>query len=111
MALHKFMESIYSNINNKNIRNPSGLFLDIRKAFDIVEHGILLDKLEVAGIRGSALKWFTSYLTRRCQIVSVSGNASENQLIAFGVFQEYILGLILFLVFVNDCETVHSRIF
>lgn len=63
MALHNFMKSIYLKIYDKNIQNVTGLFLDIRKASDTVDHGMLLGKLEAAVVRETAPKCFSSYLT------------------------------------------------
>jgi len=80
-----------------------GIFLDIRKAFDCVNHNILFAKLENLGIRGIVLQWFKSFFSGRKQKVKVNGAWSQNiKDIDISVLQGSILGVLLFLVFVND---------
>ena len=79
------------------------VLLDVQKAFDSISHSVLLYKLENAGIRGVALDWFRSYLSDRKQKVQVGSSISENTSnINIGVLQGSILGVILFLISVND---------
>ena len=79
-----------------------GVFLDLKKAFDTVNHQILFKKLKHLGVRGSALKWFQSYLSGRTQRVLIDGKLSGPENIDISIFQGTILGPILFLCFIND---------
>ena len=78
------------------------LFLDLRKAFDTVDHKILIDKLKLYGITGNTLHWFTSYLDKRYQTCKVNNVRSARKLIECGVPQGSNLGPLLFLLYVND---------
>lgn len=79
-----------------------GLFIDLSKAFDTVDHNILLTKLENYGVRDSNLHWFRSYLTNRKQRVELDKETSTEQKIKCGVPQGSILGPLLFILYVND---------
>jgi len=74
----------------------TGLFVDFTKAFDTINHNLLLNKLEVAGIRGNALLWFKSYLKNRTHYVEIGNKKSEGIKIDKGVPQGSILGPLLF---------------
>ena len=80
-----------------------GVFLDLQKAFDLVDHNILLKKLECIGVKGIALKWFENYLKDRKQFVMVNGELSEFcATFNVSVPQGSNLGPLLFLIFIND---------
>lgn len=76
--------------------------MDMRKAFDMVNHGILLCKLSDAGIRGTVILWFQSYIDGRRQKVKINEQLSDQRKIACGVPQGSLLAAELFLVYIND---------
>ena len=78
------------------------VLLDLQKAFDTVDHSILLMKLEALGLSQDIIRWFQSYLSDRQQLVDVSGTVSSYSKITCGVPQGSILGPLLFLIYVND---------
>ena len=76
-----------------------GIFLDLSKTFDTVNHCILLDKLEHYCIRGVANDWFSSYLSNRTQLVSIENTCSDYLEICCGVPRGSVLGPLLFLLY------------
>ncbi len=91
-----------------------GVFLDLRKAFDVCSHEILLKKLKKMGINGIAHDWFTSYLQGRSQCVDIDGHFSDFLDLDISVLQGSTLGPILFLCYINDfwkCTDMFSVLF
>ena len=99
-ALISLTEDIRKNLDKGNI--GCGIFVDLQKAFDTVEHEILLAKLEHYSIRGMANNWFKSYLFNRKQFVSINGHISNQTSVKYGVPQGSVLGPLLFLIYIND---------
>jgi hypothetical protein len=93
-------ETIRSALDSGNV--TCGVFVDFQKAFDTVNHEILLQKLEHYGFRGVINQWFRSYLTDRSQKVVINGIESDNKIMHHGVPQGSVLGPILFLIYIND---------
>ena len=81
---------------------PGIIFLDIKKAFDTVNHDILLEKLKYYGIGGIVLIWFQNFLTNRYQCTKLNGNQSSFLAVLSGIPQGSILGPILFSIYIND---------
>ena len=79
-----------------------GVFLDLKKAFDTVDHTILLRKLELYGIRGKIHDWFSSYLNNGSQFVHYNDYNSERKHITHGVPQGSILDRLLFIIYINS---------
>ena len=100
MALLELIDKLSEAVDDK--LTTIGVFIDLAKAFDTVDHGILLRKLQHYGIRGIALDWFRSYLTDREQFVVIGNCESSCARISCGVPQGSILGPVLFLLYIND---------
>ena len=92
----------YENIDRSNVNLT--IFLDLKKAFDTVDHDILLRKLRAYGIRGKAGDWFQSYLNNRKQFCSLNGQQSKARDVTCGIPQGSCLGPLLFIIYLNDLE-------
>ena len=99
-ALLRFTTTIYKSLND-NFKTLA-IFIDISKAFDSVNHDILLRKLYLAGVRGNQHDWFKSYLNERKQFVKLNNIESNRLIIKKGVPQGSILGPLLFIFFINN---------
>ena len=104
---HSTSQAIHHSINIlkealRKKKHVMGIFIDLSKAFDTLDHEILLKKLEQCGIRGTAHNLIRSYLSGREQQTSVLGELSTSSKIIYGVPQGSVLGPLLFLLYIND---------
>ena len=100
-CLINLTDHIKDEIDNGNL---CGMAMFFQKAFDTVNHDMLLFKLKAIGFKYDVIKWMSSYLTGREQMVNVNGVESDPASITCGVPQGSILGPLLFLLYVNDMK-------
>ena len=98
------MDSILE--NRLNGLETDVIYLDYAKAFDKVDHSILLKKLELYGIKGKLHTWLTQFLRGRQQVVVVDGQHSEPKPVISGVPQGTVLGPVLFIIYINEIDTI-----
>ena len=107
-AVAQIIGTILKNLENK--KSTITVMLDLSKAFDTIEHHIMLQKLELYGVRGTCLNWFKSYLANRqmrvkCKVTSTQEVVrSESYIVNYGTPQGSCLGPLIFLIFVNDMQ-------
>ena len=106
MALNQFVNNITSAIDNRE--STAGVFLDLSKAFDTIDHHILLNKLDHYGIRGHSFNWVSSYLTNRMQLVQFTSACSQPEPIVCGISQGSILGPLLFIIYINNLSNASN---
>ena len=100
VALLKVVDS-WKRAIDKGLKSVS-VFLDLRKAFDVIKHEVLLTKIESYGVKESELRWFNSYLSERLQYVAYKGASSDPIRVSFGVPQGSVLGPTLFNIHINN---------
>ena len=104
--LHATNEWLY-NIDQGQLNGV--VFLDLAKAFDTVDHSILLKKMEIYGVKGTSLNWFASYLSERSQYCLVNNHLSKKCNLSCGVPQGSTLGPLLFVIYINDLPSSISK--
>ena len=104
----ELIEEITNATDNK--KHAIGVFIDLKKAFDTVDHRILIKMLEHYGVRGAASDWLKSYLSNRKQFVNIDGCSSELLDVICRVPQGSILGPTLFIIYINDICNVSNLV-
>ena len=108
LASIELIDRVMSAFEQKH--TPVAIYMDLSKAFDTLDHKILLEKLDYYGIKGIELNWFKSYLEERKQYVEINNIKSDYLAITTGVPQGSVLGPLLFLIYMNDIEEASSAL-
>ena len=108
-ALLNYIDNLQKELNNK--KYTLSVFLDLSKAFDVIDHEILENKLEYYGFRGKFLEFLLSFIKDRKYFVHINGNNSETKTVNIGVPQGSTLGPLLFLLYINDMIHISELFF
>ena len=103
LSVTELTDDFFTNINNNKV--TLAVFIDLKKAFDTIDHSILKKKLEFMGIKGTLLTWFSNYLLNRSRLTIANGVISNTTPIVCEVPQGSKLGPLLFISYINDAMT------
>ena len=106
LAALELVDRIHLDLDKR--KYPIAIYMDLSKAFDTLDHNILLNKLKYYGVKNTELSWFQSYLTERSQYVEINSHTSNVLTISTGVPQRSILGPLIFLIYMKDIPEVST---